>query len=104
VHLYGTVEILTKNQLQDHLTQAIDYFESERTNKLDYSKFSKSMLENYLNEIIGFRLRTYKTEAAYKMSQNRNDIDFQNIVTDLSQSKKTLDQEVAKEMAKLKIS
>ena len=82
--------------------QAIEYFTSERTNKLDYSKFSKSMLENYLNEIIGFRLRAYKIEAAYKMSQNRNEADFQNIVTDLSESKNPLDQEVAKEMYKLK--
>ena len=102
VHLYGTVEILTKSELENHLSQAIDHFETERNNKLDYSKFSKSMLDNYLNEIIGLRLRTYKIEAAYKMSQNRNNTDFQNIVTDLSQSKNPLDQEVAKEMANLK--
>jgi len=102
VHIYGTVEILTKDALQLHLKQAIDYFEAERTNKLDYSKFSKSMLESYLSEIIGFRLRTYRTEAAYKLSQNRNKSDFQNIVTDLSESKNPLDQEVAKEMDKLK--
>lgn len=102
VHIYGTVEILTKDALQAHLDQAVDFFESGRENKLNYSNFSKSMLDSYLNEIIGFRLRTYKIEAAYKMSQNRNNTDFQNIVTDLSQSKNSLDQEVAKEMDKLK--
>jgi transcriptional regulator len=102
VHIYGTVEILTKDALQLHLKQAIDYFESERTNKLDYSKFSKSMFESYLSEIIGFRLRAYKTEAAYKLSQNRNNTDFQNIVTDLNESKKPADQEVAREMEKIK--
>ncbi len=102
VHIYGTVEILTKDALQLHLAQAVDFFESGRENKLTYSNFSKSMLDSYLNEIIGFRLRAYKIEAAYKMSQNRNSTDFQNIVTDLSKRNNPLDQEVAKEMDKLK--
>jgi transcriptional regulator len=102
VHIYGTVEILSNDALQAHLAQAVDFFESARDPKLAYSNFSKSMLESYLNEIIGFRLRAYKTEAAYKMSQNRNNTDFQNIVTDLSESNNPSDQEVAKEMANLK--
>ncbi len=102
VHIYGTIEILTKEDLQTHLSQAVDFFESERDPKLAYSNFSKSMLESYLNEIIGFRLRAYKTEAAYKMSQNRNEVDYQNIVSDLIESKNPLDQEVAKEMVNLK--
>lgn len=102
VHIYGTVEILSKDALQAHLSLSVDFFESKRDPKLAYSNFSKSMLESYLNEIIGFRLRAYKTEAAYKMSQNRNEVDYQNIVTDLSEGKNPLDQEVAKEMLNLK--
>lgn len=102
VHVYGTVEILTKDALQLHLAQAVDFFESGRENKLTYSNFSKSMLDSYLNEIIGFRLRAYKVEAAYKMSQNRNSADFHNIITDLNESSSSSDQEVAKEMDKLK--
>jgi transcriptional regulator len=102
IHIYGTVEILTNDALQTHLARAVDFFESERDPKLAYSNFSKSMLESYLNEIIGFRLRAYKTEAAYKMSQNRNEVDYQNIVTDLSESNNPSDQEVAKEMLNLK--
>jgi predicted FMN-binding regulatory protein PaiB len=37
----------------------------------------------YFKEIIGFKITSYKTEAAFKLSQNRNEADFQAIIEDL---------------------
>ena len=102
VHLYGTIEVLSKDDLKAHLKQAVNFFESERATKIDFSTFSQSMLNSYLNEILGFRLKVYKTEAAYKLSQNRNAIDYQNIIDDLSQKEEGNSQAVAKAMGKLK--
>ena len=102
VHLFGTVEILSRTALQEHLKTAVSTQEAHRHHQLSYDKFPAEMMEAYLNEIAGIRIHSYKIEAAFKMSQNRNETDYQNIVADLSQSNKFSDKEVANVMRKIR--
>lgn len=84
VHVSGKLEVLNDSELQEHLTQLVDAFESGRENKLHMSMWSADLIDAYKKEITGFRIRIQRTEAAFKLSQNRNEVDFNRIVDDLS--------------------
>lgn len=98
VHLYGVTEIMDMPELVKHLEESVEYFESQRHRKLAFSDFSEAMISDYLKDISGIRIRTYKIEAAYKMSQNRNETDHANIVADLESSPASNDRETAAAM------
>lgn len=85
VHIYGTLEVMEDLELKMHLEQIVEKFEATRTKKLDLNQLSEDMLDAYRKEIVGFRLNAYRTEAAFKLSQNRNEIDHQRIIEDLDQ-------------------
>lgn len=98
VHIYGTLEVLSETELICHLEEVVDHFESDRENKLDLKKLPQEMLNSYRQEIVGFRLNSYRVEAAFKLSQNRNDEDHQRIIDDLG--KCPINQELVDAMKK----
>jgi transcriptional regulator len=85
VHLSTRAEQLSTADLESHLTELVDQYESKRQKPLKYADFDRQMLDSYLKEIVGFRLQAEKIEAAFKLSQNRNEEDFQAILTDLNE-------------------
>lgn len=84
VHISGKLEVLDSSGLKNHLTQLVDSFEAKRENKLHMSQWPVNLIESYMTEIVGYRLELDRVEAAFKLSQNRNEIDFQRILDDLS--------------------
>lgn len=84
VHVSGKLEKLSDPELQDHLTELVAAFESGRENKLQMDQWPVELIEAYQKEITGFRLEIEQTEAAFKLSQNRNETDFNRILEDLS--------------------
>lgn len=83
VHIYGTIEPMNEPELITHLDQLVEHFEDGRSKKLELSALPNEMLEAYRKEVIGFRLTSYRVEAAFKLSQNRNEDDHQNILKEL---------------------
>lgn len=101
VHLSGMLDRLSDADLRKHLVQVVNHFEQNRENPVNVSELPKEMLNAYEQEITGFRLTVFKTEAAFKLSQNRNDADFESIVADLR--KGNADQcKLAEEMQKIR--
>ena len=88
VHIYGSVEPMNGEELRTHLGKMVHHHEHKREQPLDYDSLPKEMLIDYSKDILGFRIKSYKLEAAYKLSQNRNDADHQHIIDDLSKDKK----------------
>ncbi|MDR0802173.1 FMN-binding negative transcriptional regulator [Fluviicola sp.] len=84
VHVSGKLKELDDSELQNHLTQLVDAFESGRKNKMRMDQWPAGLIEAYKKEITGFRIEVERTEAAFKLSQNRNEIDFDRILNDLS--------------------
>lgn len=85
VQLRGTFTQLSPMELLGHLEKVVHAFEKNRRQPLDFTHFPQEMLNAYLKEIVGFRLEVFDAEAAFKLSQNRNDKDFRSIVNDLEQ-------------------
>lgn len=88
VHVYGTISLMKDEELIKHLHEMVDHHESGREHRLDYASLPEEMLNAYRKEILGFRITPYRVEAAFKLSQNRNKTDFENIITDLDTDKK----------------
>jgi len=84
--MYGMLKVIDKEELAFSLRKLVD-------------KLSASTLKQ-MDGIVGFKIEIKEIQAAFKLSQNRNDEDHQNIIKKLENSKKYDDQEVAKRMNK----
>jgi transcriptional regulator len=101
VHLTGTISVMSEQQLLEHLKQVVADFEKDRLQPIDFDQWPLKMIAHLMDEITGFRLAIEKTEAAFKLSQNRNAADFANIIADLE--KGNPDQvRLAEEMKKIR--
>lgn len=98
VHVFGTIDVMTQQVLEEHLANSVAFFEKNRKEPLKYANFDRKMIESYLPYIKGIRIQVYKIEAAFKLSQNRNETDFQRIITDLESSDLNSNVELAKAM------
>jgi transcriptional regulator len=87
VHVYGTISHLNNTEIEIHLSDLMTLHESVREVKKEYVKLTKKLLEAYKKEILCFRVTAYRTEASYKLSQNRNKTDHTAIIHDLEQKK-----------------
>lgn len=88
IHVYGIVRPLTGKEMNSHLEALVTKHEKGQEKPLDYGSLSPEMLQAYLKELVAFRITSYRIEAAYKLSQNRSEHDFQNIVNELDKDKK----------------
>ncbi len=64
--------------------------------------FSYSQIEKQISGIVGFEIEIEKNEAVYKMSQNRNDEDYKNIIAELDKLEDYNAKMVARRMSELR--
>lgn len=103
VHIYGTAQILTEEELKQDLTRLMEKYESHRANPVLWDTLSRELLERELKGIIGFKIPLREVQAAYKMSQNRNKTDYQNIISRLQEEKDPNSQKIADKMSERQI-
>ncbi|PLT27884.1 FMN-binding negative transcriptional regulator [Peribacillus deserti] len=80
VHIYGTASLLNEQELKQDLTLLLQKYENHRENPVLWEKLSPKLLEKELKGIVGFKIKVQEIQAAYKLSQNRNETDYLNIV------------------------
>jgi len=83
IHMYGEASILEKYELIESLTVMLEKYEKHRENPILWGKFSSQLLESELKGIVGFKIKVREIQAAYKLSQNRNETDHINIIDKL---------------------
>lgn len=98
VHVYGTARILDEEELKEDLTMLLQKYENHRENPVLWNKLSPELLEKELKGIVGFKIKVQEIQAAYKLSQNRNQEDYQNIVEKLKEEKNPNSQRMAEVM------
>ncbi len=89
VYLSGTTVRLNEEEFLTHLQDLVYTFEEGREEPLPFEHFPERMIQGYLREIVGVRLMVDHMEGAYKLSQNRNQKDFNSIINDLNQQQQT---------------
>lgn len=101
VHIYGKVKRIKGKELFYALNRMIGKFEQVSKNPIELDKMSDNTLKQ-INGIIGFYILINDIQAAYKLSQNRDEKDFQNIIQELNNIENPNSVAVANEMKKLK--
>lgn len=102
VHIYGSATILEKDELVEDLTRLMGKYEQHRENPVLWDKLSPELLESQLKGIVGFKIKIEEIQAAYKLSQNRNEKDYINIINQLKNEGNPYSEQIADEMEKLK--
>lgn len=100
VHIYGQLRILKEIELVDSLTRLMDKYEASSKCPVHISDIPEKSLHNNLRAITGFEMTLDRVETRFKLSQNRNDRDYSEIITQLRASGDTQAAEIAEEMAK----
>lgn len=100
VHIYGKLRILTEAELTDSLTKLMDKYESASKCPVHISDIPEKSLQNNLRAITGFEMSLDRVETRFKLSQNRNDRDYHEIIHQLKASGDSQAAEIAEEMVK----
>jgi len=100
VHVYGKIKILEGEELLNHLKSLVDHYEQGRPNRVHVETMSEGYFESQLRALVGFELKIDEVHASAKLSQNRDEVNYQAIIEKLQESNQPLDQEIAQEMMK----
>jgi transcriptional regulator len=100
VHVYGKVRLIEGEELMHHLKSLVDQYETGRPNRVQVETMTPTYLEGQIRALVGFEIEIKEIQASAKLSQNRDDENYERIVQRLEQSSLASDQEVAEEMRK----
>ena len=100
IHVYGPATILNEEALKQDLTKLLEKYEKHRENPVLWDKLSSSLLEKEIKGIVGFKIKVGEIQAAYKLSQNRNETDYANIVEQLHNEENPDSKQIADMMEK----
>ena len=99
VHVYGKLKIHSLEETIEALKRLVDKYEAKSEKPVRFEDLSKkTMLQ--ARGIISFEIEITSIEAMKKLSQNRDDKNYQNIISKLEKSNDFQSIEVAKEMKK----
>ncbi len=102
VHVYGKVKIIEGEELLESLTKLVDKYEQNSKNPVSVKKMSSRTLKQ-VNGIVGFSIKINEIQAAYKLSQNREETDYHNITRELEKVGDSNSIGIAEEMKKERI-
>lgn len=100
VHIYGHATILEKEELVEDLTKLLEKYENNRENPILWESLSTELLEKEMKGIVGFKIKIGEIQAAYKLSQNRNEADYINIIDQLKNEETPNSKQMAQVMEK----
>src|SRR5699024_12262911 len=96
VHVYCRVSVMMEEELQEELILLLKKYEQDRENAALWDNLSLQT-KRQMKGIVGFKIKILDMQAAYKLSQNRSEADYTNIISKLNEEE-TLE---SKQMAEL---
>ncbi|MCD2138539.1 FMN-binding negative transcriptional regulator [Salinicoccus halitifaciens] len=101
VHLYGHCRQMTETEMETDLIKLLDKYEGHDSDGATWDNLSETTRKQ-IKGIVGFKVKVEEVQAAYKMSQNRNEDDYQNIVHELNERDELMDEEISREMKRIR--
>lgn len=98
VHVYGVVKILSEEETLASMFRLVERYESFAKEPINLSTFSKKTMRQ-VKGVIGFCIEIKEIQAAYKLSQTRED-DHNTIIKELKEIDSAQSIAIAKEMKK----
>lgn len=102
VHITGKARIIEGDELLQSIERLVMAYEPDDKSGFHLEQMPKEMLERELKGIVGFKMSIDKVEAAFKLSQNRDDEDYENIIKELTDSGDPMSTLIAEEMSRLR--
>jgi transcriptional regulator len=102
VHVYGKIRMIAGEELMHHLKVLVDTYEAGRTNRVRVETMNESYVESQVRALVGFEVKIEEVQASAKLSQNRDEVNYKNIIQKLEESPFPLEKEIAEEMRKIR--
>ncbi len=99
VHICGSVKIQNEDEVYQSIKRLTDRHERNNENPVSLDTLPDK-IKAMLNGVTGFEISIDKIEAQFKLSQNRNKKDLQNIILELKKIDTTLSKLMIKELEK----
>jgi transcriptional regulator len=106
-HVYGRPRLVTNHdELYTMLKQLVDKYESAAVTDTPYKleNLPKDFVEKEMKGIVGFQIKINRIEAKFKLSQNRRQPDYDNVIAELEKSGDAGAVEIAKAMSQNRVS
>lgn len=82
-HVYGKVRLVEGDELYSLLSRLVKKHEVQTSYSLE--GLPQDFVHKEMNGIVGFAVDVTRIDAGYKLSQNRNDADHENIIRELEE-------------------
>ena len=102
VQIYGLVEIMSDNELYNHLKKLTEFFELPQKCPMTLEKMGTEFVEKEMRGALGIKIIPTEIKIKQKLSQNRDEKNFQRIIENLNLSNFENDKIMAKKMTDLK--
>lgn len=99
VHVYGKIRVIEGEELMEHLTKLVDKYEAAQQYPVSVAGFSKKTMRQ-TRGIVGFEIGIDDIQAIRKLSQNRDEKNFNAIISELEKTKNPNAIAVANDMKK----
>lgn len=95
IHVYGKMRIIEGQELYESLKHLLDKYEKKSARPVSIEKMSGEFVKSSLRGLIGFEIVISEIQASYKLSQNRDDESYHNVVRELNNSDDTNAKQIA---------
>ena len=80
VHVYGRVKLMEGEALKEALSRLVNYFEQHLPHPVKLEDIPEKTFNDDFRGIIGFEINIEEIQAATKLSQNRDETSYHNII------------------------
>jgi transcriptional regulator len=101
VHVYGKIKIIEGEVLYSALKQLMDKYERTSEHPVSVEKMSPEYVRQSIKGLVGFEINITSIEASYKLSQNRDQKNFANVINELEKRGDHDSKSIAAEMKKI---
>src|SRR5687768_14201459 len=102
VHVYGTIKMLEGEELLASLKELTNKYEAHSQKPVTVEGMNKQYLEKEMRGIVGVSIKITSIEASFKLSQNRDDKNHAEIVSQLKKRGDASSANVADEMLRFR--
>ncbi len=102
VHVYGSVLPMESHEAKKLISDMVDFFEGDREGRFLIDQMPSEQFDKMMSNIVAFKMKINSIESSFKLSQNRNDMDYKNIIEKLESSRKEMDHIIAGKMREIR--
>jgi transcriptional regulator len=103
VHVYGRARLVTAaEEMHELIKGLVDRYEgnTDADSRYTVEGLPEDFLESQMKGIVGFEISIDEVQASFKLSQNRDQKNYENVITELEKSDDQKAQSVAQMMSK----